>query len=118
MAFLKPAFTLLLALAFQLVQVIPTAAMSAPCQVSACCCKGTQACACAKEGKPAPQPLPDNLGSTLKVPTMSPVDTRVRLAPPTRDANLPVSMGTAPLTGLSPGYHGISLAVAFCSFVM
>jgi len=117
MLFLKPALTLILALAFQLVQVMPTAAVSAPCQVTACCCGGARTCACAKEGKQEPKPLPATLGSSLKVSPMSPVETRVQLET-ARAASLPATVGAAPLTGLSAGYRGVSLAVAFCSFVM
>ncbi|MCF7734025.1 MAG: hypothetical protein K9N23_20235 [Akkermansiaceae bacterium] len=123
MAVIKPAITLLLALVFQLVQVMPVATAAAPSQTNAatcdCGCGSGGACPCARESapvqKPPPAPLPS--GSTLKPQPVPVPETIVRVIP-IRMSPPPAGTRAAPLTGVAVGFHGVSLAVAFCSFVI
>lgn len=118
----KLAITLILGLVFQLVQVLPGAVLTSPCQTeqASCeCCMGGTSCHCADSENPdqAPAPAPFDAGRMLKIPEINSTETRVSLEfageldPPALTASLPDA-------GSITGYAGVRLSVAFCSFTI
>jgi hypothetical protein len=95
------------------------AADCAPLVTSCECCAGMESCPCAGETDPAPvrQPIAPESGQSLKVPL-------ARISDPTTNlVNVPcrkhgTETGPRIVTATTPGYAGVSLAVAFCSFVI
>ena len=120
----KAVIALILGLVFQLAQVLPGMAAfmeeCIPVAESCECCDGLVSCPCAKEGEPVQNPLPlaPDPGQTLKVPLAKATGTRVSLETITGPQALVPSVGATPITGPWTGYTGVSLAVAFCSFVI
>jgi hypothetical protein len=118
----KAVITLILGLVFQLAQVLPAAAVAAPCAsrgTSCACCEGADSCPCAKnsESEQKPAPLAPDSGSVLKLPAAKADDTRVfieSLAGNQPSSTVAVSLAVVP----SGGYAGVRLSVAFCSFVI
>ncbi len=117
----KLAISLILGLVFQLAQVLPAAVIPSPCQTQAhscACCPDASSCDCAENDTPDKKPAPAPFtASDLKLPAMKPVETRVPLEtqPAPASAARPASHAfVAPIHG----YHGVSLSVAFCSFVI
>lgn len=122
MTFLKPAITCLLALIFQLAQVLPVASASAsPCEtVARCCgcCEGGTACDCVKEDAPAPsQPAAPDTEGGVKIPSLNPAETNIPLVS-LREVVPAGPVRATPQWVLPVGYPGVRLAVAFCSFVI
>jgi hypothetical protein len=118
----KSVITLLLALVFQLAQVLPTAAAAESCAaaVSCCdCCDPMDSCPCAgnDETPQQPAPLSSESGNSLKIPVARASWTRVSVesAPGTRPL---AAVAAPPLPGHLSGYTGVRLSVAFCSFVI
>jgi hypothetical protein len=119
---LKPVITLLLALVFQIGQMVPAAVLpqdecalaAVPCE----CCAGPSSCHCASDDGPVrEQQPPIHPGASVKAPVIKLADTRVAvetsgdITPP---ATATPAQAAAPVTG----YHGVRLSVAFCSFVI
>jgi len=114
--------TVLLGLAFQLAQVWPVAAVTAPCAAAAkscACCAGGKSCCCAKSERPAPKPTPQplHLASLLKGMAMKTAETQVA-AKLWHVGGLPTTVAEAQTTAPRAGFAGVRLAVAFCSFVI
>jgi len=119
---MKTLITLLLVLAFQLAQVLPGALVKPSCdpQRAACeCCEGSKACCCMENEQPDPKPLPEPLGTgeLLKGMAMKAAETQV-VAVPRHAAGLSTAQALAQQSVSHGGYHGVRLAVAFCSFVI
>jgi|GEM_PF-1413420 len=115
--------TVLLGLVFQLAQVLPGGAIPPPCPVvaKACeCCAGNPSCCCAKSETPAPKPLPQSVdpGGLLKGMAMKTAETRVATDVWQQTGALPTSLAVTRATAPCAGFAGVSLAVAFCSFVI
>jgi hypothetical protein len=118
----KAAITLMLGLVFQLAQVLPGAAVTAPCasQEAACaCCEDQGSCPCMDNGKSEqkPAPLVPDSGSVLKLPAAKAGDTRVSVESLAGNHPSP-AVEASPVAGPSGGYAGVRLSVAFCSFVI
>jgi hypothetical protein len=119
---LKAVITLILGLVFQFAQVLPGAVVASPCatpEVSCSCCEGPDSCPCADNGESEqkPAPLTSDSGSILKLSAAKTGDTRVSIE--SLFGNHPsTTMVASPVTGPSNGYAGVSLSVAFCSFVI
>ena len=119
---LKLVITLILGLVFQLAQVMPVAAVTAPCAsqaVSCECCAGEVSCPCVanEESAPKPAPLLPASGNNLKSPLAKSGETRVSLE--TLEILVsPAALEGCPLERLFAGYAGVSFSVAFCSFVI
>jgi hypothetical protein len=118
----KAVITLTLGLVFQLAQVLPAAAVASPCAshgTSCACCAGQDSCPCAKnsESDQKPAPLVPDSGSVLKLPAAKADDTRISIE--SLAGNYPSrTVATSPAACPSGGYAGVSLSVAFCSFVI
>ena len=118
----KAVITLILGLVFQLAQVLPAAAVTAPCAsqaVSCECCAGPDSCPCVAndESAPMPAPLLPASGNDLKSPLAKSGETRVSL----EALQIPVSPAAlegCPVERPWVGYAGVRLSVAFCSFVI
>jgi len=115
--------TVLLGLVFQLAQVLPGGVIPPPCAATAkaCeCCAGSQSCCCAKGETPAPKPLPQPVhpGGLLKGMAMKTAETRVATDVWQQAGALPTSLAVTRATAPRAGFAGVSLAVAFCSFVI
>jgi hypothetical protein len=118
----KAVITLILGLVSQLAQVLPAAAAASPCAshgTSCACCASKDSCPCAKTGESdqKPAPLVPDSGSVFKVPTAKADDTRVSIET-LRKTHPSPALAASPAAGLPCGYAGVSLAVAFCSFVI
>ncbi len=118
----KLAITLILGLVFQLVQVLPGAVLTSPCQMeqeSCECCMGGKSCHCADNENPDQKPAsaPFDAGRTLKIPEMKPTETRVSLEF-SRELDPPAMIASLPGAGSITGYTGVRLSVAYCSFVI
>lgn len=119
---LKAVITLILGLVFQLAQVLPAAAVTAPCAsqaVSCECCAGADSCPCMANDESAPKPAPllPASGNDLKSPLAKSGETRVSL----EALEIPVSPAAlegCPVERSWAGYAGVRLSVAFCSFVI
>ena len=119
----KAAITLLLALVFQLGQVLPAAVLAqddcalaaAPCE----CCAGPSSCHCAKDNgtNPGQRQTPIQSDASLKAPAIKPADTRVAVET-SGDITPSATATPVPDAGSITGYHGVRLSVAFCSFVI
>jgi hypothetical protein len=119
---MKPVMTLLLALVFQLAQVLPSTAAPGPCTPTGggCeCCDPLESCPCAEndETRHNNLPLAPESGNTLKISAAKPSTTRVtpESFPTTR---LSATVVEPPVCDLMSGYTGVRLSVAFCSFVI
>jgi hypothetical protein len=119
---IKSVITLLLALVFQLVQVLPATATIESCvaDVACCdCCDPADSCPCAgnDEAPQKPAPLSSEPGNSLKFPVAKASGTRVSVetAPGTGS---PAAVAAPSITGHLSGYTGVRLSVAFCSFVI
>ncbi len=119
---LKAVITLLLALVFQLGQVMPVTAANAPCKPHAAscgCCKAAKSCHCATNGdsgqKPAPVPL--NNGSVLKITAAKSSETNV-FADPLVESAMSATHVTVERTGPAAGFSGVRMSVAFCMIVI
>lgn len=118
----RETIAMLLGLVFQLAQVLPVAAVTAPCAsqtVSCECCTDADSCPCVANDESAPKPAPllPASGSDLKSPLAKSGETRVSL----EALEIPVSPAAlegCPLERPWAGYAGVRLAVAFCSFVI
>ena len=118
----KAIIALLMGLVIQLSQVqscvaassaVPSGAKASP----ACCCEGLQSCPCASDRAPDRKPAPlIPAAGDLKfvISKMAGAD---RLDVPVSSRTTPV-VATASHPGARPAYAGVSLAVAFCSFVI
>ena len=120
---IRTLITLLLGLAFQLAQVLPGGVVTPPTAAAAkaCkCCTGSQSCCCAKSELPAPKPAPQPLhpGGLLKGMAMQAAETRVSAEVWQQAGELPATLAVARATAPRGGFAGVSLAVAFCSFVI
>jgi len=118
----KLVITLILGLAFQLVQVLPAAVITSPCQMeqeSCGCCNAGKSCHCAEneESDQKPTPVPFDSGQTLKIPEMKSTETRVSLEF-ARELGPPAMIASLPDAGFITGYTGVRLSVAFCTFVI
>lgn len=120
---MKTAIAVLFGLLFQWAQVAQAAVMTGDCgKVSAShceCCAEPDSCPCATNGdRESERPLPPVLPQTVKLPAAKLCETRVSLedapVPQTTSGRIHVS----PVTESVTGYAGVSLAVAFCSFLM
>lgn len=118
----KVVIAVLMGLAFPLAQILPAAVATTACPPAAeacACCDGPDTCPCLDHGDPAPMPLPalpdgPSLGKgSLAPPAGVPVQV-VSTAPESRGSAGP---GAAAPRAL-PGYRGVRLSVAFCSFVI
>jgi hypothetical protein len=112
----------MLALVFQLAQVLPAAVLSSPCQATqeSCeCCAGARTCDCAENSDPdqKPAPVPPAPRGELKVPAVKPAEINVAVVS-LHDPELSVTATFTPLAGSVSGYTGVRLSVAFCSFVI
>ncbi|MEI6603719.1 MAG: hypothetical protein WCP35_00310 [Verrucomicrobiota bacterium] len=115
--------TVFLGLAFQLAQVLPGGVVSPPSEVAAKVCEcgtGSHSCCCAKSEAPAPKPTPQPLhtGGLLKGMAMKTAETRVSAEIWQQAGNLPTSLAASLSSAPRAGFAGVSLAVAFCSFVV
>jgi hypothetical protein len=119
---IKGAAAFLLTLVFQLAQ-LPIAAASSTsfheiAAASCECCAGPDSCPCATNNdQESERPQPPVLPQTIKLPAARLCETRVSLedAPvPQKDCRVHFS----PVSESFTGYAGVSLAVAFCSFLM
>ena len=121
---LKSFITVLLGLVFQLAQVLPGGAIPSPVVAAAAktceCCAGSHSCCCAKNELPAHKPLPQPLhpGGLLKGMAMKTAETRVSADIGQQVDGLPGSLAGPGTTAAHAGYAGVSLAVAYCSFVI
>jgi hypothetical protein len=121
---MKTAIALVLGLVFQLSQVIPgmAAAMTdcAPVAESCECCDGLTACPCAEKGDPTRKPLPlaPDSSQSLKAPLARITGTRVSLETTSGTQAASTAVTATPVTGPWPGFTGVRLSVAFCSFVI
>ena len=120
---IKSFVTVLLGLVFQLAQVLPAGVVAPPCVAAAkaCdCCAGSKSCCCAKREVPAPKPLqqPFHPGSLLKGMAMKTAETKVAQDIWQHSGELPVTLAATHTTESAAGFAGVSLAVAFCSFVI
>ena len=121
---LKSFITVLLGLVFQLAQVLPGGAIPSPVVAAAAktceCCAGSHSCCCAKNELPAHKPLPQPLhpGGLLKGMAMKTAETRVATDVWQQAGALPTSLAVTRATAPRAGFAGVSLAVAFCSFVI
>jgi hypothetical protein len=118
----KAVITLILALVFQLAQVLPAAAAASPCAshgTSCSCCAGKDSCPCAKNGESdqKPAPLVPDSGSVLKLPAAKADDTRVSIENLAGNHPSP-TVAASPVAVPPGGYAGVHLSVAFCSFVI
>jgi len=118
----KMALTLMLGLVFQLAQLSASAVSTSPCQtqrVSCDCCSGTSSCECAEnnDSEQEQAPTPFSPGNLLKIPAMRSTETKVS-AGPLRHIECSATIAESPRAGPVSGYTGVSLAVAFCSFVI
>ncbi len=118
----KSVIALILALVFQLVQVLPTTAAIEFCApvVSSCeCCDPADSCPCAgnDETPQNPTPLSSESGNSLKIPLAK--ASGIRLSIETVAGTQPSAVMAVPsITGQLSGYTGVRLSVAFCSFVI
>jgi hypothetical protein len=120
----KLAITLILGLVFQLAQVLPGASFTSPSHATfgepCACCPDVQSCDCAENGDPeqeSPSPALPDTGSLLKVPAAKADDSPVSANPRGKTATT-AKTAACPRDGPVHGYTGISLSVAFCSFVI
>jgi hypothetical protein len=118
----KAVITLILGLVFQLAQVLPAAAVVSPCAshgTSCACCEGADSCPCAENGKSdqKPAPLVPDSGSVLKLPAAKAGDTRVSIESFAGNHCSP-TLAASRVAAPPNGYAGVSLSVAFCSFVI
>jgi hypothetical protein len=118
----KAVITLILGLVFQLAQVLPGALVASPCAshgTTCACCAGQDSCPCAKSGESdhKPAPLVPDSGSILKLPAARVGDARVSIESLAGNPSSP-TVAASPVAGLSNGYAGVRLSVAFCSFVI
>jgi hypothetical protein len=119
---IKSVITLILALVFQLAQVLPTAAAIDSCApvASSCeCCDPADSCPCAgnDEAPQKPAPLSSDSSNSLKIPVAKSSRTCVSVEVVT-DTRSPAALAAPPITGHLTGYIGVRLSVAFCSFVI
>lgn len=115
--------TVLLGLAFQLAQVLPGGVVSPPSEVAAKVCEcgtGSHSCCCAKSEAPAPKPTPQPLhtGGLLKDMPIKTAETRVSAEIWQQAGKLPATLAATNATVPRAGFAGVSLTVAFCSFVI
>ena len=118
----KTAITLVIGLVFQLTQLSTGAVSTSPCQtqqVSCDCCSGASSCGCAENNDPEQQqaPTPFSADNLLKIPAMRFTETNVSADPPW-DIDRTTKITESPRAGPVSGYTGVSLSVAFCSFVI
>jgi hypothetical protein len=118
----KAAITLILALVFQLSQVLSAAAVTSPCashEVSCACCEGADSCPCAKnsESEQKPAPLVPDSGIVLKLPAAKTCDNRVSIGSPAGNTTSS-TVAACPAAVPPGGYAGVCLSVALCSFVI
>lgn len=119
----KTATAFLLALVFQLAQLGGAVDFRQECAMSSAahcgCCAGADSCHCADNNESAPRPAPllPASGNDLKLPLARSGETRVSLV----SRHIPAARTAAierPAERPFAGYNGVSLAVAFCSFVI
>jgi hypothetical protein len=118
----KSAIAIMLGLLFQWAQVAQAALSAGDCgKVSAShceCCAGLDSCPCATNGdQESERPQPPILPQSAKLPAAKLCETRVSL----EDAPVLQTSGrihVSPSAESLAGYAGVSLAVAFCSFLM
>jgi len=121
---LKSFITVLLGLVFQLAQVLPGGVIPSPdvaSKVKSCeCSTGSHSCCCVKNELPSHKPLPQPLhpGGLLKGMAMKTAETRVSADIWQQADSLPDSLAGSGSTAAHAGYAGVSLAVAYCSFVI
>ncbi|MEI7953698.1 MAG: hypothetical protein WCJ66_00895 [Verrucomicrobiota bacterium] len=121
---LKSFITVLLGLVFQLAQVLPGGAIPSPvvaATAKACeCCAGSHSCCCAKNELPAHKPLPQPLhgGGLHKGMAMKTAETRVSADVWQRADGLTGALAAPSSAAARVGFAGVSLAVAYCSFVI
>lgn len=118
----KTAIAILLSLLFQWAHLAQAAVLIDECRsvaASHCeCCADADSCPCATSEDQAPgrAPLPA-LPEPLKLPSAKLCETRA----PLEDAPVPqaaLPLAAVPAADTVAGYSGVSLAVAFCSFLM
>jgi len=119
---LKTVIAISLGLLFQWAQVAQAAVLAGACRdasTAQCeCCADLQSCPCATDGgtqqdRPPMPVLPE----TVKLPAATTCESRVSL----EDAPVPQAacgMHVSPAAVSVAGYTGVSLSVAFCSFLM
>jgi hypothetical protein len=118
----KAAIAVLLGLLFQWAHLAQAAVLADHCRnmaASHCeCCADADSCPCATSEDQEPgRPLPPSLPETLKLPAAKFCETRVSL----EDAPVPQAAHRVPALPAAEtvaGYSGVSLSVAFCSFLM
>jgi hypothetical protein len=82
------------------------------------CCTDIHSCPCATDGDQAPDRLPMSvLPHHVKLPAAKPCETRVSLEE-ARVAQTARRTHAVPAPEQMAGYAGVSLTVAFCSFLM
>ena len=118
----KTVIAVTLGLLFQWAQLahaaVSTEAGRDVCPVQCECCADLPSCPCVSDGEPVPEraPLPA-MPESVKLPAAKLCETRVSLedAPvPQTTGHILVSASAEPVAG----YAGVSLAVAFCSYLM
>lgn len=123
MAIVRHTVVAILALVFQLAQVLPLAAAAqthCAAQSHSCsCCSGKSGCDCADKGEPsrkAPDPAVPLTDGGFKVQSAAVADPWIRIGVP---ATAPRHQVVQPSSGVSgiAGYPGVRFSVAFCSFV-
>lgn len=118
----RTVITLMLGLVFQLAQLSMGGVATSSCQiqsVSCDCCSCGSSCECAENGdsEQTPSPTPFSADKPVKIPAMKTTETKVstdRL----REIKPSATVADAPRAGPGSGYTGVSLAVAFCSFII
>jgi hypothetical protein len=119
---LKGTVAFLLALVFQLAQLPDAPAFQTACKDGPAlhceCCEGLQSCPCAEGGDNGPErPLLPVLPEAAKLPSATLCETRVTLEDaPVEQAIRRVHAASA--AGPITAYAGVSLAVAYCSYLM
>jgi hypothetical protein len=119
---LRLAIALLMGLVIQFSQALPCGGGKAPqrCgQVAATrgCCAGMESCPCAKESKPAEKPSPLTVAAELKLLSLTKSSQPLGSAAPVLAAGQRMPQNSA--DEVSPSaYAGVSLAVAFCTFLI
>jgi len=121
---LKSFITVLLGLVFQLAQVLPGGVIPSPdvaSKVKSCeCSTGSHSCCCVKNELPSHKPLPQPLhpGGLLKGMAMKTAETRVSADIWQRADGLTGALAAPSSAAARAGFAGVSLAVAYCSFVI
>lgn len=118
----RSVIAIMVGLLFQWAQVAQAAVMTGDhgkISASRCeCCAGLDSCPCAANGdQESERPQPPVLPQTVKLPAAKLCETRVSLEdePASQTSS---RIHVSPVTESVAGYAGVSLAVAFCSFLM